>query len=108
MDEPSLALAQTAITPLLVAVLRILLSKPDGIHGYAVLQGLPDRPEGGRYQSGSVYPILRRLVDCGWATGEWQTGTAKPQRIVKLTTRVGRPAARAVVRSADTFSALPR
>jgi PadR family transcriptional regulator, regulatory protein PadR len=61
-------------------VLLVLLSGAPNLSGY---------PIGRAAQAGSftVYPVLDRLEDCGWVTGEW--GPGKPgsgrRRFYKLT-----------------------
>lgn len=93
-------------TPLLIEVLTYLLDKPDGAHGYAIIQGLPERPDGGRWQGGAVYPLLRRMVDGGWATREWRRDVYPAQSVVRLTDDLGRPAAAELVnhRAAATLA----
>jgi DNA-binding PadR family transcriptional regulator len=47
-------------------VLRVLVNDPDGQHYGTALMA-----ETG-LRSGSLYPILTRLEDAGWITGEWE------------------------------------
>lgn len=58
------------VTPATLAVLAVLVSAREDLHGFAIAQ------EAGR-PTGSIYPILDRLSRIGWLTSYWET--AHPQ-----------------------------
>jgi PadR family transcriptional regulator, regulatory protein PadR len=64
------------VTDATLDVLEVLL------HGGADLYGLKIAKAAGR-PTGSVFPILAKLEDCGWAASEWEAGgpaTRGPRR----------------------------
>jgi PadR family transcriptional regulator, regulatory protein PadR len=54
------------VTPTILAVLAVLVSARDDLHGFAIAQ------QAGR-PTGSIYPILDRLSRAGWLTSYWET-----------------------------------
>ena len=55
-------------TPLSAPVFQILLSLADReLHGYAMIQDIAERTEGGvRLTASTLYHAVRRLLDAGW------------------------------------------
>jgi PadR family transcriptional regulator PadR len=51
-------------------VLEVLLGPDKGLYGLKIAQAA-GRP------TGSVFPILARLEQMGWAVSEWETGTPR-------------------------------
>lgn len=77
-------------TPALLAVLEALLEL-DRPYGHEVMERT-DRP------SGTVYPLLARLEQEGWATSEWETDEPderRPRRRYYTLTPTGEKQARA-------------
>ena len=77
-----------------VAVLRVLVAADDPVWGLRIVKmtGL---------KAGSVYPILSRLEDGGWITGEWEADGLRSgarRRLYRLTKEGEREAALAVSR----------
>lgn len=55
--------------------LLLLTLRNNPVHGYALLQKLDDlRPVGWIAQSGTVYPMLQRLVNDGLVKKRWREG----------------------------------
>lgn len=59
------------------ATLRVLAGGP--AHGYAIAQAL-DELGFGRPKGGSLYPVLAKLEDQGFITGQWAEGDGGPGR----------------------------
>lgn len=76
-------------TPALLAVLEALLEL-DRPYGQEVMERT-DRP------SGTVYPLLARLEQEGWATSEWETDERRPRRRYYTLTPTGEKHARAAL-----------
>ena len=55
------------VTDATLDVLEVLLQDGDDLYGLKIANAA-GRP------TGSVFPILARLEDCGWATSEWEVG----------------------------------
>ena len=54
------------VTPATMAVLAVLVSTGEDLHGFAIAQQA-------RRPTGSVYPILDRLGRAGWLASYWET-----------------------------------
>src|SRR5688572_25518091 len=58
------------------------MSTPGGLHyGFGLAEATGDLP-------GSVYPVLRRMLDAGWLTDRWEVGGPEgrpPRRYYELT-----------------------
>lgn len=67
-------------------LLAILESGPQ--HGYGVIQTLATRT-GGTFElpSGTIYPVLRRLMVAGLIEGEWSTVDGRRRLTYRLTDR---------------------
>lgn len=62
-------------------ILNCLSASPDGLHGYGLMKA-------SGLASGTLYPILARLVGRGWLEKMWETGddvSGPPRRIYTLT-----------------------
>lgn len=69
------------ITRPTVEVLRVLLATDEPIWGLRVVKATG-------LKAGSVYPILSRLEDGSWITGEWESAGDRPgarRRLYRLT-----------------------
>jgi DNA-binding PadR family transcriptional regulator len=55
------------VTDATLDVLDVLLHDGDDLYGLKIAKAA-GRP------TGSVFPILARLEDCGWVTSEWEAG----------------------------------
>ncbi|MFD1045853.1 PadR family transcriptional regulator, partial [Kibdelosporangium lantanae] len=55
------------VTEATLDVLEALLGPDDDLYGLKIAKAI-DRP------TGSVFPILARLEQCGWVDSEWETG----------------------------------
>lgn len=55
------------VTDATLDVLEVLLQDSDDLYGLKIAKAA-GRP------TGSVFPILARLEDCGWVTSEWEAG----------------------------------
>lgn len=64
------------ITDATLDVLEVLVHEPGDLYGLKIAK-VAGRP------TGSVFPILAKLEDCGWVTSEWEAGdpvTRGPRR----------------------------
>ena len=62
-------------------IINCLSHAPDGTHGYALMKETS-------LASGTLYPILARLVDRGWLKKDWEMSedmSGPPRRIYTLT-----------------------
>jgi hypothetical protein len=80
-----------------VLVLIQFLSADRGLTGFDILAAA-----GRRLSCGTVYPMLRRLEQDGWITGEWVRGLRDRKRPYRLT-RLGYREARAIMRQCATM-----
>lgn len=90
------------VTEPTVDVLRVLLDSRDAVWGLRIVAAT------GR-KAGSVYPILSRLEEAGWITGEWESDTARTgarRRLYRITA-TGAIEAPLVVRAFDARNARP-
>jgi PadR family transcriptional regulator, regulatory protein PadR len=55
------------VTDATLDVLEVLLQDSDDLYGLKIAKAA-GRP------TGSVFPILARLEDCGWVTSQWEAG----------------------------------
>ncbi len=60
-------MAKFRVTDATLDVLEVLLGPDGDLYGLKIAKSI-DRP------TGSVFPILARLEDCGWVISEWETG----------------------------------
>lgn len=60
------------VTDATLDVLEVLLGPDDELYGFKIAKAI-DRP------TGSVFPILTRLEDMGWAVSEWETSEQSPR-----------------------------
>ena len=65
-------------------VLAVLAEGPR--HGYAVIEGLRER-SGDTFDlpEGTVYPVLRRLDEAGYLSGEWSEVGGRRRRTYRIT-----------------------
>ena len=80
------------ITPATIDVLSVLDSSGDAVWGMLVIKS-SGRP------AGSVYPILERLEQAGWATSSWEDDPSRvgPRRRYYELTPDGATAARSAI-----------
>ncbi|WP_308287520.1 PadR family transcriptional regulator [Cryobacterium sp. 1639] len=85
------------LTPATIDVLRVLLDDGAAVWGMLVIKRT-GRP------AGSVYPILERLENAGWATSSWEPDTDRsgPRRRLYALTSDGGEAARSAVARFET------
>jgi len=82
------------MTPATIDVLRVLLDDGAAVWGMLVIKRT-GRP------AGSVYPILERLENAGWASSSWEPETDRSgprRRLYALTSDGGQAALSAVAR----------
>jgi len=90
------------VTEPTVDVLRILLDSRDPVWGLKIVDAT------GR-KAGSIYPILGRLEEAGWISGEWESDDARTgarRRLYRLTA-TGATEAPQVVATFDARTARP-
>ena len=76
-----------------LVVLYMVNSAKEPIHGYAITKGLMEGTEGRLYiQAGTIYPILKNLINHDLITHEMVKSTGGPPRKVYRTTKEGREA----------------
>ena len=65
-------------------ILHLVKERPD--HGYGLMQRI-DRVCGGliAVNTNKIYPLLRRLEERGFLTGEWETADKRSRRIYHIT-----------------------
>jgi DNA-binding MarR family transcriptional regulator len=82
----------TRITTPTLDVVQVLVGSPEPVWGLALAKAVDRAP-------GTVYPILSRLEDLGWITGEWEGDTdhSGPRRRYYRLTDEGRAEAAAVI-----------
>lgn len=82
----------TRVTVPTIDVVRVLMDAQEPVWGLALAKAVERAP-------GTVYPILSRLEDLGWITGEWEGDSAHtgPRRRYYRLTDVGRVEAAAVL-----------
>jgi len=101
-----------AFLPLSTAVFHVMVALADeDRHGYAIIKDIALRTDGAeRLGAGTLYAILKRLLDDGWIT-EVQGGAAasddQRRRYYRLTP-LGRRVARAEVERLERASAMAR
>lgn len=61
------------ITEATLDVIEVLMTGDDHLYGLKIAKQI-GRP------TGSVFPILMRLEDCGWVTSEWEEGDSRGPR----------------------------
>lgn len=72
-------------TLLPVLILHLLEERPD--HGLALMQRIEDMCGGLlAVNTNTVYPLLRRLEERGFVTGEWEHPTKRSRRLYRITT----------------------
>lgn len=95
VDSPSMASRTPRITTQTLAILSMMLSDP-----IAEWYGL-DLSDRVRLEPGTIYPILRRLLEVGWLTRRWEdidpSEEGRPRRRLYRLTGVGERAAREAI-----------
>jgi DNA-binding PadR family transcriptional regulator len=85
--------ARFRVTDATLDVLEVLLGLEDDLYGLKIAKAI-SRP------TGSVFPILARLEECGWVVSEWEAGDPAargPRRRFYRLTPDGRVQARDLV-----------
>lgn len=102
-------LAATSFLPLSSAVFHVLVSLADGDrHGYAIIKEIAERTDGAeRIGAGTLYAILRRLVDDHLIDEVSASGDDQRRRYYRLTA-LGRGVAKAEVERLERASTLAR
>ncbi|HEY2377657.1 MAG TPA: helix-turn-helix transcriptional regulator [Gemmatimonadaceae bacterium] len=99
--------------PLSTQVFHILLSLvDDDLHGYAIIQDVASRTDGGlRLTASTLYAAVKRLLESGWIeerTTRPAGAPTDPRRRYYRLTRLGRDVARAEARRLEQLAAMAR